>query len=295
MSLFSKAQIKCKMEKIFGFCLVTLFGILGFIIPAVCHAVLIETTPIKLNCVDDPEAAPWVQVFPGKIDAEASLRTEGLLFKTMAWIRRVDVYFGGFNSAYIGGGEVSYLDIFKDKDVEVFFNGVDLSDPEVHFEKRVVKAFCPNDNFYPKTDSPIVAILAECTPPSGLLKEQENLSLPSSSSSLLPSRAEESEKPGFAIKTELISTNTAYNMWPKDKIIQCGKGQGIAVKFIKPNSDNPFDIVYFATLTVSRDEKIQQAEVLVKPAPVLSSFKDLLSSFLPARGAAAVYLDSLIE
>ncbi len=279
------------MKNASNLCSVTFIGMLSFVIPSICYAVISASAGITLNCASAPENAKWVPVFFGEPKSMAVLRAEGLYFKKDAWTR---FFSTNLYKCDVELGENVYSDPLGVKTAETFFlNGRDLEAPE---EVAGIKAY------FPGIDAS-VTVLAACTIPAAvpIIVSQEIPASTLFSDTEVDKGAEEFAKiaaqwsiKGFA--DEVLNVDSTVNLWPKGKEIRCEKGQGIAVKFEQPNGANPLDTVYFATLTVFRDEdkKAQETKIEVKDLAPPSIGKDVfLSSFLPKRGLFADYLDTL--
>lgn len=222
---------------------ITILNILITITPTTVYAVKAESTPITRDCSTNPENAEWVQIFFSNPNAKASLRTDGLLFKTNAWRsfsnNQPSVQY------LVALGETHFRDIAVNAGPavweiqEVSFTGVDTfryNDPPLSSISSIYAWFPHNSNH--------VDIQAACTISDILPGQQATFSNIAQPATTLAAAAKEHEN--FAIMV---------NMWPKDREISCDKSQGIAIKFSKPNNSDNTSIRYFGTLTILRDEK----------------------------------------
>ena len=221
----------------------TFASLLITIIPVICYAVVTESLQITVDSVPTVESAHWVQIFSGKPGAQASLSTDGLLFRAEVWGRlfgrqpNIEYDLDGTGFSAIDSVDGSLLsEISKIREAG-------LTGSKLRFENTRLSLWFPdNDRF--------INVFAVCTE-SDILPP--GVSAPAISS--LPISSEGDSKL-FAYIEEGLSTN----MWPKSKRKACEKGQGIAVKFGAPNSNSSDDILYYGTLTVTKEEKKPLAE-----------------------------------
>lgn len=210
-------------------------SLLIVIIPVICCAEVTESFQITVDRASTVESAHWVQIFPGKPGAKASLSTDGLLFRAEVWGRlfgrqsniEYDLDGTGFSAIdNVDGPLLSEISKIRE---------TGLTGSKLRFENTRLSLWFPdNDRF--------INVFAVCTDsdilPSGVSAPVIQFSPMSS----------EGDSKLFAYIEEGLNTN----MWPKSKRKDCEKGQGVAVKFGAPNSKNADDILYCGTLTVTK-------------------------------------------
>ncbi len=229
-----------------------------------------DTMQVNAYCSKTPAEAQWVQLFSGKPNTKVSLRTDGLLFNLSAWKNFIkgkeaevlyDLYLGSIMELNSRGimTVLSKLsgDLFDNIALSISFSGKDNLFKIADFTQPLLFVLHPNHINE-------VDIQAACT--------NENMVAPAADTSSLFSTLSNPENTTFFDDlAEKSSIAMSRHMWPRDAEIACEKGQGIAIKFSRPNSKENTNITYFGTLTIVTDDQPQAAAALPLGTPMAAA------------------------
>ena len=267
---------------------VAIFSLLILVVPVISEAVTITRRIIEVDCVAEPDSAQWITTFEGELNTKAILVTKDISFSKGRWktfikdptlFRYRKICFGAtprsegsgilFGKEF-GGDEEAEIESIK----RVFINGKDpLIDDLYEFNREGEAVLAESSN----VEIP-VKVVARCVGDRSLPVFQKSELHSEPHLGLTFSSIEKSAGNSPGVNPILnFSGDPAllYNMWPKDTVLPCAKGNGIAVKFESPNG-NYRDIVYHAALFLVRDTDEKQqttqdnvTEKLTKTQPYL--------------------------